>query len=434
MLKITQSKLMELLNKVQAAVDSRANISSAYGCVYISSNNGKLSVCATNQSIEINTFSPRGDGIEFEDGLSFVLPGKKLISIVKQASSDTEVKMKDDGNNGCIMTFGGMRSKFKLVSLPADDFPKVDVDKKDAAYFTFNPEVLTRTIDTVEPAVAVGDVRFYLNGLNLSIKGDVASLNGTDGHRLLTNKMNVTHMKGVNACNVIIPKESIKPMYSLLKAESEECAFSFSANHVQIKLGYTIFTSKLIDGVYPDPLVKMAIIHHQFESIHPFYDGNGRTGRILNILYLVTKDLLNLPVLYLSRFVIKNKADYYANLQAVRDTGNWVPWLEFMLDGVIDTARDTISLITAMKTLMAEVKHGIREQLPKIYSQDLLNNLFNHPYTKIDFIVEDLGVTRITATKYLEQLVEHDFLIKQKVGRVNYYINEPLCSLLVAHG
>lgn len=183
-----------------------------------------------------------------------------------------------------------------------------------------------------------------------------------------------------------------------------------------------------------DPLVKMAIIHHQFQSIHPFYDGNGRTGRILNILYLVTKDLLNLPVLYLSRFVIKNKADYYANLQAVRDTGNWEPWLEFMLDGVIDTARDTISLITAMKTLMAEVKHGIREQLPKIYSQDLLNNLFNHPYTKIDFIVEDLGVTRITATKYLEQLVEHGFLTKQKVGRVNYYINEPLCSLLVAHG
>ncbi len=182
-----------------------------------------------------------------------------------------------------------------------------------------------------------------------------------------------------------------------------------------------------------DPLVKMAIIHHQFESIHPFYDGNGRTGRILNILYLVTQDLLNLPVLYLSRFIIHNKADYYANLQAVRDTGEWEPWLLFMLDGIIDTAQNTVSLITEMKNLMDNVKQGIREQLPKIYSQDLLNNLFYHPYTKIDFLVEELGVTRITATKYLELLVEHGFLVKQKIGRANYYINEPLCALLIAH-
>ncbi|MGR0279003.1 Fic family protein [Marinomonas dokdonensis] len=182
-----------------------------------------------------------------------------------------------------------------------------------------------------------------------------------------------------------------------------------------------------------NPLVKMAIIHHQFESIHPFYDGNGRTGRILNILYLVTQDLLNLPVLYLSRFIIHNKADYYANLQAVRDTGEWEPWLLFMLDGIIDTAQNTVSLITEMKNLMDNVKQGIREQLPKIYSQDLLNNLFYHPYTKIDFLVEELGVTRITATKYLELLVEHGFLVKQKIGRANYYINEPLCALLIAH-
>jgi Fic family protein len=177
-----------------------------------------------------------------------------------------------------------------------------------------------------------------------------------------------------------------------------------------------------------DPLVKMAIIHHQFESIHPFYDGNGRTGRILNILYLVIKDLLNLPVLYLSRFIIQHKADYYANLQAVRDTGNWEPWLLFMLDGIIGTAQNTISLITEMKTLMTNVKQGIREQLPKIYSQDLLNNLFNHPYTKIDFLVEELGVTRITATKYLEQLVECGFLTKQKVGTLTITLTPPCAS------
>lgn len=182
-----------------------------------------------------------------------------------------------------------------------------------------------------------------------------------------------------------------------------------------------------------DPLVKMAIIHHQFESIHPFYDGNGRTGRILNILYLVAKDLLNLPVLYLSRFFIHNKANYYEQLQQVRETGNWEPWLLYMLDGIIDTAQNTISLISAMKTLMGDVKHRMRNELPKIYRQDLLNNLFNHPYTKIEFVVDDLGVSRITATKYLEQLVESGFLQKEKIGRANYYINQPLCALLMQH-
>lgn len=178
-----------------------------------------------------------------------------------------------------------------------------------------------------------------------------------------------------------------------------------------------------------DPLVKMAIIHFQFESIHPFYDGNGRTGRILNILYLLTQGLLELPVLYLSRHIIRNKADYYQKLQAVRDGGDWEAWLMFMLDGVEKTAKQTIYLIEQIKELMMNYKHRIRQDLPKIYSQDLLNNLFSHPYTKIDFIVNDLKVSRLTATKYLDQLVEKGFLEKQKIGRSNYYINTPLCEL-----
>lgn len=178
-----------------------------------------------------------------------------------------------------------------------------------------------------------------------------------------------------------------------------------------------------------DPLVKMAIIHFQFESIHPFYDGNGRTGRILNILYLLTQGLLDLPVLYLSRHIIRNKADYYQKLQAVRDDGDWETWLLFMLDGVEKTAKQTIYLIEQIKVLMMNYKHRIRQELPKIYSQDLLNNLFRHPYTKIEFVVNDLEVTRLTATKYLDQLVKKGFLEKQKIGRSNYYINTPLCEL-----
>ncbi|KAA9353014.1 Fic family protein [Larkinella humicola] len=183
-----------------------------------------------------------------------------------------------------------------------------------------------------------------------------------------------------------------------------------------------------------DPLVKMAVVHYQFESIHPFYDGNGRTGRIINILYLVQKELLNLPILYLSRYIIQNKAGYYEHLQAVRDQQNWESWILYILDGVEQTARQTIVLIQAIRDMMQQYKHNLRVQLPKLYSQDLLNNLFRHPYTKIDFLMDDLRVTRLTATRYLELLTEQGFVHKQKIGRSNYYVNQPLMKLFVEVG
>ncbi|MGB3588462.1 MAG: Fic family protein [Tunicatimonas sp.] len=180
-----------------------------------------------------------------------------------------------------------------------------------------------------------------------------------------------------------------------------------------------------------DPLVKMAVIHHQFESIHPFYDGNGRTGRIINILYLVCKDLLQLPVLYLSRYVVDKKPDYYRSLQQVRDAGDWEGWLLFMLKGIELTSQQTIKLVRGIKDLMQFYKHQIRSELPKIYSQDLLNNLFKHPYTKIEFVMDDLQVTRITATKYLDELVQLDLLEKHKIGRTNYYLNVSLYQFFI---
>lgn len=179
-----------------------------------------------------------------------------------------------------------------------------------------------------------------------------------------------------------------------------------------------------------DPLIKMAIIHHQFESIHPFYDGNGRTGRIINILYLVQKGLLHLPVLYLSRYIIKHKSDYYRLLQQVRETGEWEDWILYMLEGIEQTAVESIALISNIKNLMQHYKQTIRTELPKIYSQDLLNNLFKYPYTKIDFIERDLDVSNRTATRYLETLIKKGLLKKQKVGRDNFYLNEPLFMLL----
>lgn len=179
-----------------------------------------------------------------------------------------------------------------------------------------------------------------------------------------------------------------------------------------------------------DPLVKMAIIHHQFESIHPFYDGNGRTGRIINILYLVQKGLLHLPVLYLSRYIIRHKADYYRLLQQIRETGNWEEWILYVLTGVEQTATESIKLISSIKKLMQQYKQTIRAELPKLYSQDLLNNLFKYPYTKIEFLERDLHISGRTAIRYLDALIEKGLLQKQKIGRDNFYLNEQLFGLL----
>jgi len=179
-----------------------------------------------------------------------------------------------------------------------------------------------------------------------------------------------------------------------------------------------------------DPLIKMAVIHHRFESIHPFYDGNGRTGRIINILYLIQKNLLHLPVLYLSHYIIKHKDEYYKLLQKVRETGEWEEWILYMLEGIEQTARETIVLINNIRNLMQRYKENIRTDLPKLYSQDLLNNLFKFPYTKIEYIENDLKVSRSTAIRYLETLVEHHLLEKQKIGRNNFYVNKPLFALV----
>jgi Fic family protein len=178
-----------------------------------------------------------------------------------------------------------------------------------------------------------------------------------------------------------------------------------------------------------DPLVKMAIIHYQFESIHPFYDGNGRTGRILNILYLVLTGLQKLPILYLSSHIIRNKPDYYRLLQGVRENGDWESWISYMIRGVENTARETILLIEELKILIAEMQVVLRTRY-KFYSQELLNNLFEHPYTKIEFLVRDLGVSRITAANYLNQLAADGVLRKERLGTGNYYVNERLFELL----
>ena len=200
------------------------------------------------------------------------------------------------------------------------------------------------------------------------------------------------------------------------------------AAEVEFLMGNLIDFIHAEDGL--DPLLRMAITHHQFESIHPFYDGNGRTGRILNLLMLQRDGLLDLPVLYLSRYITLTKADYYRLLQTVRDEDHWQDWCIYLLRGVSVTSRSAISLVKALRDQMLKTKHELRERLPKLYSQDLLNSLFRHPYTKIEFIERDLHVSRITAAKYLKQLTVNGMLRKQKMGQTNVYINEPLFALL----
>lgn len=177
-------------------------------------------------------------------------------------------------------------------------------------------------------------------------------------------------------------------------------------------------------------LIKLAIQHYQFESIHPFYDGNGRTGRIINVLYLILKGLLNESVLYLSSYIIQNKGDYYRLLQEVRTKNNWEDWILYMLKGIELTALSTIEQINKINHLFNETQKLVQEKLPRIYSKDLIEQLFIHPYCKIEFLVNNLGIERKAASRYLSSLEELGVLKSHQKGKEVIYINTKLYNLL----
>lgn len=183
-----------------------------------------------------------------------------------------------------------------------------------------------------------------------------------------------------------------------------------------------------------DPLVKLAVIHYQFESIHPFCDGNGRTGRILNVLYLVLKELLDSPILYLSKFIIRNKIAYYRLLQEVTIKNNWEEWILFILQGIEETANETLVLIKEINNLLEDTAEKIKEKLPKIYSRELANLLFFEFYTKISYIEEGLGVSRKTASNYLSTLEKEGYLLSEKIGRERIYLNKGLFQIVKRAG
>lgn len=183
-----------------------------------------------------------------------------------------------------------------------------------------------------------------------------------------------------------------------------------------------------------DPLIKMAVIHYQFEAIHPFDDGNGRTGRILNILYLIEMNLLQHPTLYLSEAIIRQKSEYYKLLRAVTESSDWEPWILFMLNAVKETSEQTMERINQILELLAETVELAKNALPdRVYSKELIELLFEHPYCKVKFLVERGIAKRQTAAEYLRELENAGILKSKQVGRENLFLNTGLYTLLSQH-
>lgn len=201
--------------------------------------------------------------------------------------------------------------------------------------------------------------------------------------------------------------------------------------------GETLIRNKLQDlekfmhgGNEIDSLIKLALIHYQFESIHPFHDGNGRTGRIINILYLVDKGLLDLPILYLSRYFLHNKLDYYGGFRRVTEEGKWQEWVCFILKAIEHTSRETQKKITEIYNLMQTTAQQVKSKLTKIYSKDLMEVLFSHPYCKIRFLENAKIAQRQAGSKYLQELERIGVLRSIQHGREKYYINDKFLKIL----
>jgi len=286
---------------------------------------------------------------------------------------------------------------------------------------TTHDEIYKSTIDTSNISKATKEVNYYAQALKKGfalVKSDELLL--------------IKHIVQIQAILENNDAGIRKQSGTVLKNESTgETIFTPPQEEKEIKdllsnLEYYINTTDDID-----PLIKIAIIHHQFESIHPFYDGNGRTGRIINILYLVLNNLLDIPILYLSRYITKNKADYYRLLQNVRDYNSWEEWILYILDGVEQVSYQTTKLINSINILMEETQQQIKAKLPKIYSKDLVEVLFLHPYTKIEFLVNNNIVkTRQSASTYLKELEAIEILKSTKIGRSKFFVNTKLYDLL----
>ncbi len=220
------------------------------------------------------------------------------------------------------------------------------------------------------------------------------------------------------------------PGTQLVNDRTNEVVYTPPQSKEQIENLMKTFTEYLNDS--EKSLAKLAVLHFQFESIHPFYDGNGRTGRIINVLYLILKDYLEIPILYLSSYIIEHKDEYYMRLQKVRTEADWENWIIFILQGIEITSKLTIEKVRKIRTLMDQTIEAVKEKCPKIYSKELVETLFENPYCKGEFIEKATGVERKAAARYLHQLNEAGILDCQKIRQTNIYINTNLMELLKA--
>lgn len=361
------------------------------------------------------------------------------------------------------------QSTYKIPTLPLKFDPKSKIDLESKAILKKAAEAHSALAELKGVAVSIPNETILINTLALQEAKDSSEIENiiTTQDELYQSDMIERHFASVSAKEVYMYVEALLSGYHQVKQSG-----LLASNHIksiQAELegnnagfrsqsGTALKNTKTGEFVYAPPqelqqiemhmknleafinqedasgldeLVKMAIIHHQFESIHPFFDGNGRTGRIINILYLVKQGLLDTPILYLSRYINQNKPEYYALLQAVREQDSkWEKWVLFMLEGVRQTSYQTIQVVKAIKELMLKHKHKIRDERKKIYSQDLVNVIFSHPYTKINHIEKSLQVSRPTATKYLNALEEIGIMHKVKLGRDSYYVNRDLMVCL----
>lgn len=180
-----------------------------------------------------------------------------------------------------------------------------------------------------------------------------------------------------------------------------------------------------------DDLIKLALIHYQFEAIHPFTDGNGRVGRIINVLYLILKGQLDLPILYLSKYIIENKNEYYKRLRNVTEKNEWQPWVLYILDAIKETAEFTSAKIVQIKKLVDRTTEEAKKKLPsRVYSKELVELIFEEPYSKTEFVVNAGIAKRQTAAEYLKELEKVGLLKSKKVGREVLYLNHNLQKIL----
>jgi len=181
------------------------------------------------------------------------------------------------------------------------------------------------------------------------------------------------------------------------------------------------------------PLISLAVLHYQFESIHPFYDGNGRAGRILNILFLIINDLLDLPILYLSSYINDNKSEYYRLLNTVNNSNEWEDYILYILKAIEVSSNSTIKKISSINNLLEDTIKKAQEESPKIYRKELIELLFEQPYSKIEYVVKCLSVERKAASRYLKELEGLGIIKSEKVGRENIYVNTRLIEILKRH-